>query len=141
MPTAIAASSSSSSCLSQIRRLRKLGFLSIGGPCGTISRMAVHLTDMEELVGRIVSSEARDYMSESLKCYQAGAFRACVVLSYIALFDDLRRKLAPLAVLNSKAKEIHEEIEKKAKDQEVFESLFADKLSSVNMIDAGQKSK
>ena len=103
--------------------------------------MAVHLTDMEELIGGIVSSEARDYMSESLKCYQAGAFRACVVLSYIALFDDLRRKLAPLAVLNSKAKAIHEDIEKKAKDQEVFESLLADKLFSVDMIDAGQKTK
>jgi len=63
--------------------------------------MATHLTDMEELLARIVASAAADYMAEALKCYHAGAYRACVVTSYIALFHDLRMKLVPLVPVNS----------------------------------------
>jgi molybdopterin converting factor small subunit len=99
------------------------------------------LADMEELVARVVRAVARDYMSEALRCYHAGAFRACVVLSYIALFDDLRDKLAPLAKVNKQAKQIHQDIEKKAKGQEVFESDLANQLASAGLIDAAEKSK
>jgi hypothetical protein len=101
--------------------------------------MAVHLTDMEELIAQIVRSDSRDYMSEALGCYQAGAFRACVVLSYIALFDDLRAKLKPLAGVNSTAKMLHEEIEKRAMNQEIYESYLADQLAATKVIDSGQK--
>jgi hypothetical protein len=31
-----------------------------------------------------------DYMREALACYHAGAYRGCIVMSYLALFDDLR---------------------------------------------------
>jgi hypothetical protein len=99
------------------------------------------LRDMEELVAQIVRADARDYMAEALRCYNAEAFRACVVLSYIAVFDDLREKLVPLTKVNSKAKTIHQDIEKKAKNQEVFESDLANQLASTGLIDAGQKTK
>ncbi len=99
------------------------------------------LRDMEELVAQIVRTDARDYMAEALRCYNAEAFRACVVLSYIAVFDDLREKLVPLTKVNSKAKTIHQDIEKKAKNQEVFESDLANQLASTGLIDAGQKTK
>jgi hypothetical protein len=101
--------------------------------------MAVHLTDMEELIAQIVRSESRDYMSEALGCYQAGAYRACVVLSYIALFDDLRAKLKPLGNVNSTAKQLHEEIEKRATNQEIYETYLADQLAATKVIDSGQK--
>ena len=52
-----------------------------------------HLTDMEELVSSIKNEDIRDYMSESLACYMAGAYRASVVLTFIALFDDIIDKL------------------------------------------------
>lgn len=94
---------------------------------------------MEELIASIDREDARDYMSEALRCYQAGAFRACVVLSYIAVFDDLRAKLRPLASVNKKAKKLHEEIEQKASGQEVYESYLADQLASVDLIGAAQK--
>jgi hypothetical protein len=101
--------------------------------------MKIHLTDMEELIANIDRDDARDYMSEALRCYQAGAFRACVVLSYIALFDDLRAKLRPLAKVNKEARTLHESIEKKAKDQEVYESYLADQLAGIGLIEAAQK--
>src|SRR5439155_1282133 len=96
-------------------------------------------TDMEELVARIDRLSARDYMSEALGCYHAGAFRACVVLSYIALFDDLRAKLAPLAKVNKDAKKIHDEVEKRATNQEIYESFLADQLAAAGVVDAAQK--
>jgi len=99
------------------------------------------LRDREELVAQVVRADARDYMAEALRCYNADAFRACVVLSYIAVFDDLREKLVPLTKVNSTAKTIHQDIEKKAKDQEVFESDLANRLASTGLIDAGQKTK
>ena len=34
------------------------------------------LRDMEELVAQIVRTDARDYMAEALRCYNAEAFRA-----------------------------------------------------------------
>ena len=80
-------------------------------------------------------------MTEALRCYQAGAFRACVVLSYIAVFDDLREKLSPLAKVNATAKTIHLAIEKKANGQEVFESDLANQLASARLIDAAHKTK
>jgi hypothetical protein len=103
--------------------------------------LGMALTDMEELIARVVRPEAKDFMSEALRCYHAGAFRACVVLSYIALFDDLRKKLAPLAIVNAAAKMIHQEIEKKAANQEVFETDLANQLLKAGLIDAGRKGK
>lgn len=103
-------------------------------------KMTIHLTDMEELIARIDRAVAKDYMAEALRCYQAGAFRACVVLSYIALFDDLRNKLAPLITVNKVAKTIHLEVEKKAKAQDVYETYLSDQLAANTLIDASQKS-
>ncbi len=80
-------------------------------------------------------------MAEALRCYNAEAFRACVVLSYIAVFDDLREKLIPLTQVNVKAKTIYQYIEKKANNQEVFESDLANQLASTGLIDARQKTK
>ena len=103
--------------------------------------MATHLTDMEELLARIVAPAAADYMAEALKCYHAGAYRACVVTCYIALFHDLRMKLVPLVPVNSAAKTLHTSIEQKVQDQEVYESQLADQLASLKLIDPAQKSR
>jgi hypothetical protein len=103
--------------------------------------MAPHLTDMDELLSRIVSPAAADYMAEALKCYQGGTYRACVVVCNIALFHDLRTKLLPLASVNKAAKKLHAEIEQKVQNQEVYESLLADRLASLKLIDPIQKSR
>jgi hypothetical protein len=50
---------------------------------------------MEELVSSVQREEIRDYMSESLSCYMAGAYRASVVFTFIALFDDILAKFRP----------------------------------------------
>jgi hypothetical protein len=103
--------------------------------------MALHLTDMEELLSRVASPVSKDYMAEALRCYHAGAFRGCVVLSYIALFNDLRVKLASIATVNGAAKQLHQEIEKKAGNQEIFEKYLSDQLAATKLIDIVQKAK
>jgi hypothetical protein len=86
------------------------------------------LADMEELLASISNRLMVDYMREALTCYGAGAYRGCIVMSYLALFDDIRLKLAELARVNSTAKALWQEVEKRSGAQEVFESYMADQL-------------
>ncbi|WP_130905397.1 hypothetical protein [Pseudomonas sp. Sample_22] len=89
-----------------------------------------HLTDMEELLATIPTADIRDYMREAMSCYMAGAYRGSVVLSYIALFDDLLAKLSELARVNAGAKVVFDEASKKKSDQDVFENFLIDQLTS-----------
>lgn len=89
-----------------------------------------HLTDMEELLSTVISNVVRDYMRKAMNSYMSGAYRGCIVLSYIALFDDLLAKLSELSKVNKAAKSIYMAAEKKKTDQEVFESHLIDQLGS-----------
>jgi hypothetical protein len=89
---------------------------------------------MEELLSRIQNKDIAEYMREALGCYNAAAYRACVVLSYIAVFDDLRRKLAQLGSINSTAKTISKEVEQRATGQQIYESYMVDQLKAENLI-------
>ncbi len=72
-----------------------------------------NLRDMEELISDIVDVELKEYMREALTCYMTGAHRACVVLSFIAIFEDLLKKLDGMATTNKTARAIFTEISKK----------------------------
>lgn len=85
---------------------------------------------MEELVGSIQDPQTMDYMSESLACYMAGAYRASIVLTFIALFDDILSKLTELGKVNKKARSIAGSASQKRDDQEVFETYLIDQLRS-----------
>lgn len=93
-----------------------------------------HLSDMEELLATISATQIRDYMREAMNCYMASAYRGCVVLSYIALFDDLLAKLGELGKVNAAAKTIHMDATKRKGNQDVFESYLMDQLGSNNLI-------
>ena len=93
-----------------------------------------HLTDMEELLASIGPIAIREYMREAMNCYMASAYRGCIVLSYIALFDDLLAKLGELGKVNAHAKTIFDEASKKKSDQEVFESYLIDQLGAKNLL-------
>jgi hypothetical protein len=92
------------------------------------------LADMEELLGSISNKDIVDYMREALACYGGGAYRGCIVLSYIAMFDDIRLKLGELAKVNGQAKTLWQEVEKRSNDQDVFESYMADQLLKTGLI-------
>lgn len=93
------------------------------------------LTDMEKLLSEISNKDFVDYMREAIACYNGGAYRGCIVMSYIALFDDIREKLGELAKVNSDAKIIWKDVEKRVGNQEVFESYMANQLKAKGLLE------
>jgi len=89
---------------------------------------------MEELISDIVDVELKEYMREALTCYMTGAHRACVVLSFIAIFEDLLKKLDGMATTNKTARAIFTEISKKRDEQKVYENDLLNKLKSEKII-------
>jgi len=67
--------------------------------------MSEHLIDLDELVLRCKTDEARKYIAEAVACYKVGAFRACIVTTWIAVVCDFVYKLRELEKAgNAKAK-------------------------------------
>jgi len=95
-----------------------------------------HMRDIEELIASISDQTIKCYMSEALVCYSSSAYRASIVLSFIALFDDLLSKLQELGKVNKKARKLYEEASKKQSDQEVFESYLIDQLKATGLMPA-----
>ena len=56
------------------------------------------LGDLEELVLSCRTDEARSYISEAVACYKAGASRACIVSTWIAVVFDLIEKIRELSL-------------------------------------------
>lgn len=93
-----------------------------------------NLSDMEELLHSIENEQIRDYMHEALTCYMTKAYRGCIVLCFIALFDDINNKLGALANVNSIAKEIYTNVKSKKDEQEVFENFLLSQLKSKKLL-------
>jgi len=73
-------------------------------------------------------------MREAMNCYFAGAYRGCIVMSYISLFDDITEKLGAMSHVNRDAREIFTEVETRKNSQDVFENFLLEKLASKNLI-------
>ncbi len=56
------------------------------------------LRDLDELVQSCRDQEARSYIAEAVICYKAGAFRACIVATWIAVVFDLIAKIRELSL-------------------------------------------
>lgn len=105
--------------------------------------MSGGLSDMEELLGRVSAAGIVDFMREALACYGAGAHRACIVMTFIAVFEDLRQKTKAIASVNSDAQAISTQIEALASGQKPFENQLVDQLQAKGLITAlqGQRLK
>jgi hypothetical protein len=56
------------------------------------------LGDLDELVLTCRNEEGRGYIAEAVACYRAGAYRACIVSTWIAVVYDLLSKIRELAI-------------------------------------------
>ncbi|MEZ9649765.1 hypothetical protein [Vibrio lentus] len=92
------------------------------------------MTDLEELVSKIRNPLIKDYMKEAMGCYFSGAYRGCIVMSYISLFDDLIEKLGAIKDVNADAKTVFQEVEKRKREQDVFENYLLEQLASKSLI-------
>lgn len=55
------------------------------------------LASFDELILKCPDDQSRSHIKEAIRCYEAGAFRAAIVSSYIAVSFDLIAKLRALA--------------------------------------------
>lgn len=92
------------------------------------------LSDMEELIGQVEDLAMQQYMREAMRCYMTDAYRACIILSFIAIYENIYQQLDRLAIVNRTAKEIHDNIKAKKDGQEVFEKDMIDQLSGANIV-------
>ncbi|NOJ48420.1 hypothetical protein [Bradyrhizobium archetypum] len=56
------------------------------------------ITDLDELVLSCRTEQARTYIQEAVGSYRAGAYRACIVATWIAVIFDLVEKVRDLAL-------------------------------------------
>ena len=60
------------------------------------------LVDLDELVLRCRDKQAKAYVREAVACYKAGAFRTCIVATWIAVVFDILNKLEELDLSGDK---------------------------------------
>lgn len=103
------------------------------------------IRDLEELLLRVPDLDSREFMKEAVRCYQAGAYRASVVMAVSAGMDDLRRKLNRLASSGASSHEIAtaaQFVEKQFQAQLPFEKgLIAAASSGVGFITPSEQKK
>lgn len=86
--------------------------------------MTEQLADLDELVLRCRNKVARSYIKEAVRSYKAGAYRAAIVTTWIAIVFDYLDKLRELEISGHKdAKKELEEFEKHRKANDVKKSL------------------
>lgn len=61
------------------------------------------LADLDELTLRCRTPQAQIYITEAVAAYRAGAFRACIVATWIAVVFDVIDKIREIAVTGDKA--------------------------------------
>lgn len=83
-----------------------------------------HLTDLDELILRCRGEKAKAYIAEAIACYRAGAFRACIVTTWIAVVFDFIHKLRELELAGDKqAQEKLQQLEEIEKRNDLKASL------------------
>lgn len=99
----------------------------------------IKIKDMEELLLSIKEKQTRIYMEEAYNCYQIGAFKACISLSFNSLIYDLTTKLKNLSGTNADAKKIFYEVKEKSKSQGNYENYLIEQLTAKNIISEAKK--
>lgn len=90
------------------------------------------LIDIEEMVLRCRTEEAKAVIEEGVACYKAGAYRAAIVATWLAVYFDLASKLKSLALAkNSTAREWLDNYERRVTAYEPENSDTAKPLQNI----------
>lgn len=87
------------------------------------------IRDLETLLLSVSDSESRAYLHEAVKCYNAGAYRAAVVLSIASGMDGLRKRLEELTTSGGGSAEIliaHKQVDGNFRNQVPYEAELID---------------
>ncbi|MDR7141840.1 hypothetical protein [Rhizobium sp. BE258] len=96
--------------------------------------MSEDFIDKEQLLQRVHNEDSKGYLSEAIDCYEAGAYRASVVMTACAVFEDLRLKLRDFAPFDDPAKIVSQAIEKAFDQQKSYEAEVFRQLKESSML-------
>ncbi len=103
------------------------------------------IRDLEEMLLTVPDKDSREFMKEAVRCYQAGAYRASVVMAVAAGMDDLRRKLNRLASSGASSQAVStaaQHVERQFQAQQPFEAgLIAAAGAGVGFITPSEQKK
>jgi hypothetical protein len=60
------------------------------------------LADLDELIIKCRNQRSKEYIAEAVACYKAGAYRSCIVATWIAIVFDYINKLKELDLIGDK---------------------------------------
>jgi len=86
------------------------------------------LIDMEDLLNKVKNRELIPNLREAISCYYSSSYRACIILSFNALVDDLIIKLKYSKDVNNDSKRIYNDISKLIDTQAPFENQLIEQL-------------
>lgn len=71
--------------------------------------LKLHLTNLDELIQNIRNAHAKNYINESVAAYRAGAYRASLITTWIAVCVDIIEKVRELSLSEDSAAKKYEE--------------------------------
>ena len=60
------------------------------------------MTDLDELILKCRTDNAKEYISDAVACYKAGAFKPCIAATWMALVYDIIDKAKELSLTGDK---------------------------------------
>ncbi|OMF43340.1 hypothetical protein CXK86_27995 [Paenibacillus sp. BGI2013] len=91
------------------------------------------LRDIEEMLNKVESPETKVHMSEALRCYNAGSYKACVIMSVISAIYDLHMKVKAMASSDLACRELDDKVEQKKRDLEVYEKYLVEQCATAEI--------
>ncbi|MEC2062706.1 hypothetical protein [Bacillus inaquosorum] len=92
------------------------------------------IRDFEEILLQIKKPHIKDYMTEAVKCYYAGSYRATIIISTIAAMHDLREKIKNLASSIKELRPLDTEIDKRMGNESVYERYMIEQAFSKSIL-------
>ncbi len=97
------------------------------------------IANVRDLLEGVEQADARDYLSEAVVCFEAGAFRACIVMTANAVFENLIERVADFAEFDTQASTLKNRIESDLSSQKAFEAHMIDELYKAKFLTIDQK--
>lgn len=86
------------------------------------------MLDLDELILRCRNDQAQQYIAEAVACYRGGAFRACIVATWVAVVFDFINKLRELELAGEpKAQQVLKNFDAILNNSDVGQSLTFEK--------------
>lgn len=93
------------------------------------------VTPIDDLHHRVRQHRNSDYVAEAVRCYDAGAYRACIIMTCNAVFDAVRARMEELeAGQVSRAEKVVAAVKEAINDKKTYEGALLTKLRETGVV-------